>query len=629
MIMRKTVLCCLLAAMVFCTSCGAPAPGFLPGETAAPGYVLPDIDPVDAPSDDSPLINRNYYKSVEDIDLSVEELYIEIYPTYNEESELLTRKAFEKHRSRDKSYNPTLNAHIWQGNPNDPANRDGRLGFDDPDYNCTIRVRGNSTRGLSVKNFKVKLTQPGARLYGYDSLNLNKHIMDDTRTNNKMSMDLLQLMQHDFSSMQTKFIRLYINDVGIDGSQTGFQDQGLYIWVEQPGVDYLKNHGLDPNGSLYKAESFEFRRYPDQIRTEDDPLYNQEEFESVIKSMCNPDHEKLIRMLDAINDYSINFSETFYRYFDEDNYLAWLGTNILFGNKDAVAHNFLLYSPSGSEKWYFLPWDYDSSLEDKEITEWNDGYYQVFGVHIFWAVPFHQRYLRMEGSVEKISACIDEMMQTVFTESNIIYLSEEYLKVLREFFMRDTDYEMLVDYHIGRRLRRLTPEEIAAIMEEDVGYEDDSFWFRVRSAEDPFSIFFPRRIEGPILNRYSAVQNSYDRFYLTLQSPTAGYIQEPVKTDDGWIFRWDAAFDFQQDRVTYELIIAKDVELTDIVLRATNITSNEYLVDFLPEGDIYYRFIARDAQGYEQYPLNIAFYYTGDTRTRYNALAHFYNDGTY
>jgi len=201
--------------------------------------------------------------------------------------------------------------------------------------------------------------------------------------------------------------------------------------------------------------------------------------------------------------------------------------------------------------------------------------------------------------------------------------------VLREFFMRDTDYEMLVDYHIGRRLRRLTPEEIAAIMEEDVGYEDDSFWFRVRSAEDPFSIFFPRRIEGPILNRYSAVRNSYDRFYLTLQSPTAGYIQEPVKTDDGWIFRWDAAFDFQQDRVTYELIIAKDVELTDIVLRATNITSNEYLVDSLPEGDIYYRFIARDAQGYEQYPLNIAFYYTGDTRTRYTALAHFYNDGTY
>ena len=73
-------------------------------------------------------------------------------------------------------------------------------------------------------------------------------------------------------------------------------------------------------------------------------------------------HTKLINMLEAINDPLMPIEQTFERYFDADNYFNWMAFNILVGHTDTTSQNFYLYSPQNSEKWYFLPWDYDASL---------------------------------------------------------------------------------------------------------------------------------------------------------------------------------------------------------------------------------------------------------------------------
>ena len=57
----------------------------------------------------------------------------------------------------------------------------------------------------------------------------------------------------------------------------------------------------------------------------------------------------LIAMINALNDNSKDFDTIFGQYFDKSNYLTWLATNILMGNRDTINQNFALYQPKDSE----------------------------------------------------------------------------------------------------------------------------------------------------------------------------------------------------------------------------------------------------------------------------------------
>lgn len=585
----------LLALLLTLTACAAPvdAPTEAPQET-----VFPSIEPQDAPNRAEPLVNRHAYTGPQDVPFDVEQLYIKIYPTYNEKGVRITREEFEKHVACNKNFNPTLNAHLWQGDPADKANTAGRFGFDENLYNCTIRVRGNYSRGAPVKSFKVRLTQPGATLFSTDSLNLNKHIYDETRVANKTAMDLMQMIPSGLVSFETRFVRLFFNDVALDGTETGFVDQGLYIWIEQPNRDFLVNHGLDPNGSIYKPNIFEFSPRYAALRSEADPLYDQEAYEDVIKPMSSPDHEKLMEMLYAVNDYGRDYREVFNTYFDEENYLTWMAVNILFGNTDTLTHNMLLYSPAGSDKWYFLPWDYDEAMNYNEVYRWGNRYYQQFGIHYFWSVPLHQRYFRIEGNAQKLSAKMNELLSTTFTRQNFEQLSLGYRAVLDIFMARQPDIGMA----------RLVEDEAEMPLEDEA---EDSL------SDLQFAQAFRQRYTDTLNARYQAVLNNAERYEVTLQYPSSIFMQEPEKTDDGWLFRWDASFDHQRDRLTYEFILStgytkklavvwEGYEQSGVLFHKTGLTDTSIIVPSLPEGPIFYRVLVHDEKGHIQYPRNNA-----------------------
>ncbi len=60
-----------------------------------------------------------------------------------------------------------------------------------------------------------------------------------------------------------------------------------------------------------------------------------------------------------------------------------MATNILLYQTDAVTHNFYLYNPVGSEKLYFLPWDYDGAIHPDSVL--TNGYdYIVCFNHNIW-----------------------------------------------------------------------------------------------------------------------------------------------------------------------------------------------------------------------------------------------------
>jgi len=519
-----------------------------------------------------PLMNNTYYSSINDIDYEVYELYITVYPTYSADGAVITRESFEQQKAYDKTYKPTLNCSVWMGEPDEEVN----------ELAGTIRVRGNSSRGHSTKSFKIRLTEQGAEIFGADSLNINKHMADTTRTANKACMDLMQFVQQGFLSLDTKFIHLYINDVNEDGTETGFQDQGLYTYAEQPNEDFLVNHGLDPNGSVYKPIEFEFRLH-EEVRTEDDPLYDEELFHSIIKPMANPDHNKLKDMLEAVNNYSLNFGEVMDKYFDEENYLTWMAFNILLGNQDVLAHNFLLYSPSNSDKWYFFPWDFDGSLSYFEIEEFGTLNYQTFGIHYYWTIPLHQRYFRIEGNIEKLNNKMDEIIQTVLNETNVTYVQEKSISIIEPFFLKGADTQLNINFYNKRGKTKgtllLRMDDPGAYLVEEIA-EEINLW-------------------------YDTIMNNYARYYLNLNNPTSGHIQQPVYENGNWVFRWDPSYDFQNELITYEFILATDYEFKNVVVQETGLTSSIMLVEELPEEHLFYQYIAYDSSGNVQYPLNL------------------------
>ena len=70
---------------------------------------------------------------------------------------------------------------------------------------------------------------------------------------------------------------------------------------------------------MYKINSFEFYRYEDIIKKEDDAGYDKTAFEKMLEIKGDSDHTKLIDMLTDLNDYSIGIEDVLKEHFDEEN----------------------------------------------------------------------------------------------------------------------------------------------------------------------------------------------------------------------------------------------------------------------------------------------------------------------
>lgn len=264
--------------------------------------------------------------------------------------------AFSLHSSRDHNYNPVLNCNVQilaEGKKPDPL-------LDLDSKNATIRVRGNSSRGSTYKSYKVKLDVEAGAFFGQKNLNINKHSYDVSKIATKLQTDLLADIDN-IASYRTYFMRLWIRDASLPEEEQEFQYYGLYTETEQPNKTYLEARGLSSSAVMYKAADFSFARN-DALRNVDDPEYSEEAFETVLAIREGTSHEKLLEMIEAVNDTTRDFKEIFSTYFEEENYLTWLAFNLLVGNEDILNHNFILYNSNNSNTWYFIPWDFDGAL---------------------------------------------------------------------------------------------------------------------------------------------------------------------------------------------------------------------------------------------------------------------------
>ena len=358
-------------------------------------------------------------------------------------------------------------------------------------------------------------------------------------------------------SLRTQFVHLYVKDLTEGDADAQFVDYGLYTQVEQVNKTYLRNHGLDEFGQLYKATMFEFLQY-DALKLKDDPEYDQEAFEQVLEIKGDDDHTKIITMLNDLNNFSIPIEDILDKYFDEENYFTWFAFQILTGNTDTTSQNFYLYSPHNGNKWYFISWDNDGAWrfeEDIAFKNVSSGYNYTRGVSNYWGATLHQRVLKSAACREKLNAKIEELRKELTKER----------------------IESLVSLYSP-----ITSQYISSV---------------------PDVIYAPQTLQGfnQILEMIpNEIEHNYEMYKISLESPMPFYIAEPTFTNDKTIFRWDSSYDFDGEDITYKFELARDYTFANIIDTQENLQVAQAFTAKLEPGQYFIRVTSKNSSGMTQ-----------------------------
>ncbi len=432
----------------------------------------------------------------------------------------------------------------------------GSFGYGEFAPNCIVQIRGATSTRSAQKSYKIKINKNEGYWREQRTIALNKHVYDSVRFRNKLSYDLLKTIPGAFS-LRTQFVQLYVKDLTEGNQNAQFVDYGLYTQVEQVNKAYLRNHGLDEFGHLYKATMFEFLEY-DELKLKDDPEYDQIAFEKVLEIKGDDDHTKIITMLKDLNNYSIPIEDILEKYFDEENYFTWLAFQMLTGNTDTTSQNFYLYSPQNGNKWYFISWDNDGAWgyeEDVAYDNVPDGYNYMRGVSNYWGSTLHSRVLKSDSLRKKLDDKVNELRE-LLTKERIGNMVSEYANITRRFLtsVPDAVYapEKMPDFE---KILKMIPNEI---------------------------------------------EHNYEMYKISLDSPMPFYIAEPTFSNDKTVFRWDSSYDFDSEEITYKFELARDYTFKNMISLQDNLRVAQTFTEKLAPGQYFVRVTSKNSSGMTQ-----------------------------
>ena len=426
--------------------------------------------------------------------------------------------------------------------------------------NATLRLRGKSSRLASQKSYRVKLLKDMPAWRSEGTLQLNKHPFDLTRVRNKLAFDLFRDIPH-IPSLRTQFMQVSITNKDKNGAQYASADYGLFTHVEKLGTHYLKKRNLATGSNLYKVENFEFR-LSDALKLDDKgaPI-NKVEFEKALTiEEDSKNHKKLVEMLTALNDQATNFDVFFAKYFDKSNYLTWLSTSILMGNRDTVNQNFALYQPEGSDKFYFLPWDYDGALGfegQPDIKAANNLYSQwQLSASNWWDVPLHRRFLQDPKHLAELKLAVEEIQTKYLTEAKLKAKLDGYKALVSPLIDSSPDKDGL------------------PTISTDKHKEWDEEYQRIATI----------------------VKSNQETFLTALETPMPFYLAAELLAANEMRLGWDTAVDLQGDSVTYTVQVSTTPDFKAFVKNETT-QATEIIIPKLSNGVYYLKVIAKDSKG--------------------------------
>jgi len=113
------------------------------------------------------------------------------------------------------------------------------------------------------------------------------------------------------------------------------------------------------------------------------------------------------------------------------------------------------------------------------------------------------------------------------------------------------------------------------------------------------------------------VEINYDLYYQSLEDPMPFFLDKPEYYGDGMRFVWDDSFDFNNEKITYQITVARDWEFQDIII-SKNISYLTYVdIPYLDPGTYFWRVIATNERGNSQVAFN---YYRDAENVLHNGM---------
>ena len=204
--------------------------------------------------------------------------------------------------------------------------------------NIFVRIRGGTARSWPKRSYKVEFND--GQLFRFrddvprvDEINLNATYTDKSYMRSILTSELQ--LDAGTPSPESFHVRLHQNG----------EFFSVAIFVEQPDRSFLRRHGMDDNGSLYKggpgSSLVGTAGLEKKTRQDED----------------NSDLRELIAGLRLSGDDAESFV------FDNINIPAqinFMATNVVTQNIDASDKNYYLYRDTeGTGEWHMMPWDLD------------------------------------------------------------------------------------------------------------------------------------------------------------------------------------------------------------------------------------------------------------------------------
>ena len=430
---------------------------------------------------------------------------------------------------------------------------EGSYGYGEVVPNVTVQVRGQTSSRSALKNYKIRIKDGKGEYNGQRTLALNKHAYEPFRFLNKMCYDLLadipQLM-----SARTQFVRLYVKDT-TEGGSGEYEDYGLYTMVEQINKTYLKNHGLDERGKLYKVNMFEWQTYDEIMAVGDD--YDEDAFEFYLEIKGSDDHSDLREVLTKLENYSIPITEIIEEYFDTENLCYWMAFQILIGNWDSGARNAYIYSPLNSKKWYLISWDMDASFRRHyyEETGYTEGQSWERGMTQFVALTLVNRMMKEERYRQQLDNAIHDLLEHALNPESVAERIAMYSSVVKA--------DIYENPH-SRGSSRSTPEifdHLVSLMS-------------------------------------SEIDMNYGYYQESLKRSWPFFVNPPEDNGEGFFYSWGGSYDIHGESVTYSYQLATDCEFQNVIAEDSGLSIPYAKSERLEPGTYYLRVQATNESGY-------------------------------
>lgn len=458
----------------------------------------------------------------------------------------------------------------------------GSFGFDMMSNNATVRLSGTKASLRQQKNYRIKIDQGSGNVYGMKNFILDKSFSDPFRFTNKLCFDLAA-QSDDLMSVRTSFVHLYVRDESEDKDAL-FVDYGLYTLTETINKRYLTNRSLDSSGELYGAEDFDFGRHPDVIVQPTDPAYDSEKFEKLLKAKGSDDYTKLINMLDALGDDSVSIEQIVDTYFDKDSLYSYMAFNILLDNKDTDTENFYLYSPTGTDKFYVIPWDMDGALrsdyEHLRDPDYADGWER--GIYLYTDSKLFGRIIRSKRCLNELSERISSLHETVLSGENVVRRARDLAFTVKPYLYTLPDMTFA-------RVRRADHDTLVEML-------------------------------------MTQMDRNYYAYYDTMDTPWPFHIREPERRGTSVVLKWEESFLPDRD-ITYNVELSDSWDFSGTILSEEGLKVTEYDVGDLAPGQYFLRVRAVSPDGVSQEAYE---FYNTEKKTCVHGCLCFYvfEDGT-